>query len=234
MAKSKYHEEEEHVNHERWLVSYADFITLLFAFFVVLYAISSIDQKKVRQVESAVRWALHVKGSGGGGELPLFKEPDLGATTIHALPTLPSKAENKLVVQIIRRLSKPGTARLLVEIEGRKLTVRMPASRVFIPGGSELLPSALPTIDMIVGELRVLNHPIRIEGHTDATRSSRLSNWDLSALRAATVVRYIESTGQLAHDQLSLAGFADTRRRDLADNEEAHDKNRRIEFAVDL
>jgi chemotaxis protein MotB len=121
-----------------------------------------------------------------------------------------------------------------VEIEGRKLTVRMPASRAFIPGGSELLPSALPTIDMIVGELRVLNHPIRIEGHTDSTRSSTLSNWDLSALRASTVVRYIESTGQLDHNQLSLGAYSDTRRRDLNENEEAHDKNRRVEFVVDL
>ena len=70
MAKHEVHE--EHENHERWLVSYADFMTLLFALFVVLYAMSSVDTKKVRQVEVAVRWALHIEGEGGGGELPAF------------------------------------------------------------------------------------------------------------------------------------------------------------------
>jgi len=230
----KHEVHEEHENHERWLVSYADFITLLFAFFVVLYAISSVDQKKVRQVESAVRWALHVKGTGGGGELPLFKEPDLGSTTLRVLPSELGGPQQAKLVQVLRRLQRPGSDRLLVEVEGRKVTVRMPASQVFLPGGAELLPSAIPTIDLVMGELGALARPIRIEAHTDSTRARRMSNWDLSALRAATVVRYVESAGLAGHNMLSLTGFADTRPLDSGDSDKARDKNRRLEFVVEL
>ena len=73
MAKRKH--EEEHENHERWLVSYADFITLLFAFFVVMYAVSRVDNKKLTQAVEGIRWALHTAGNGGTGALPIFEGP---------------------------------------------------------------------------------------------------------------------------------------------------------------
>ena len=100
----KHEVHEEHENHERWLVSYADFITLLFAFFVVLYAISTVDQNKVRQVESAVRWALHVKGSGAGGEMPLFNESDIGSTRLQVIPTTTGAPDPGKLVQVVRRI----------------------------------------------------------------------------------------------------------------------------------
>src|ERR671928_686201 len=73
MAKKKPHE--EHENHERWLVSYADFITLLFAFFVVLYSVSRVDNKRMVQVVSAIKFAMHFKGTGGVDKLPMFEGP---------------------------------------------------------------------------------------------------------------------------------------------------------------
>ena len=73
MAKKVKHE--EHENHERWLVSYADFITLLFAFFVVLYSISRVDNKRMAQVQQSIKFALHFKGTGGIDQLPLFEGP---------------------------------------------------------------------------------------------------------------------------------------------------------------
>src|ERR671928_584476 len=72
---AKKHKHEEHENHERWLVSYADFITLLFAFFVVMYSVSRVDNKRMVQVVQAIKFAMHFKGSGGVGELPLFEGP---------------------------------------------------------------------------------------------------------------------------------------------------------------
>ena len=78
MGKRQHHE--EHENHERWLVSYADFITLLFAFFVVMYAVSAVDQKRVVEIERAVRFAMHFQGTGGLAEMPLFKGPRRGGT----------------------------------------------------------------------------------------------------------------------------------------------------------
>ncbi len=234
MAKHEVHE--EHENHERWLVSYADFMTLLFALFVVLYAMSAVDQKKVRQVENAVRFALHIQGDGGGGELPLFKEePDLGAQRLRVLPQSMSVPEQAKASAIVKRIGqkKAGSSRLLVELEGRKLTVRMAATEMFLPGGAELLPSAIPVLDAVVGELRTLDKPLRIEGHTDNTRG-RGNNWNLSADRAAAVVRYIEGAGLMPHARLSLAGYADTRPLDSADTDAARDKNRRVDFVVEM
>ena len=235
MAKHEVHE--EHENHERWLVSYADFMTLLFALFVVLYAMSAVDQKKVRQVENAVRFALHIQGDGGGGEMPLFKEqPDLGAQRLRVLPQEMSVPEQAKANNVVRRIGqkKTGSSRLLVELEGRKLTVRMAATDMFLPGGAELLPSAIPVLDAVVGELRTLGKPLRIEGHTDNTRARSASNWNLSADRAASVVRYIEGAGLMPHNMLSIAGYADTRPLDTSNTDEARDRNRRVDFVVEM
>src|SRR5215213_6719567 len=73
MAKKPHHE--EHENHERWLVSYADFITLLFAFFVVMYSVSRVDNKRLTQVVHSIKFALHFKGSGGLEQMPMFEGP---------------------------------------------------------------------------------------------------------------------------------------------------------------
>ena len=74
MAKRK-PKVEEHENHERWLVSYADFITLLFAFFVVLYSVSRIDNKRMAAAAKSIQWAMHYSGTGGTGHLQLFDGP---------------------------------------------------------------------------------------------------------------------------------------------------------------
>src|ERR1700747_1090475 len=73
MAKKQHHE--EHENHERWLVSYADFITLLFAFFVVMYSISRVDNKRMATVVNSIKFALHFQGTGGIDKMPLFEGP---------------------------------------------------------------------------------------------------------------------------------------------------------------
>lgn len=235
MGKHVIHE--EHENHERWLVSFADFMTLLFALFVVLYAMSAVDQKKVRQVENAVRFALHIQGDGGGGELPLFRDPpDFGSLRPRVMPMEMSAPDSVKAQQVMRRIGtkKAGTTRLIVELEGRRLTVRMSATEMFLPGGSELLPSAIPTLDAVVTELRELKKPLRIEGHTDSSRPRTGNNWSLSAERATAVVRYIESAGLVPHDSLSLAGYADTRPVDTKDTSEARDKNRRVDFVVEM
>lgn len=72
MGRKKKHAHEPHVNHERWLVSYADFITLLFAFFVVMYAISDLNSRKAKQVSQSVKFAMHFAGSGGTNEVGVF------------------------------------------------------------------------------------------------------------------------------------------------------------------
>ena len=235
MAKHEVHE--EHENHERWLVSYADFMTLLFALFVVLYAMSSVDTKKVRQVEVAVRWALHIEGEGGGGELPLFKDfPDIGSKSARVLPPSLSPVAGGRVEAMIRRIGRHtgGATHLTAELDGRRLVVRMSAADTFETGSARLVPAAMASIDYVMRELATLNETIRIEGHTDSQKPRGVDNWELSALRAASVARYGEAARLLPHNRIAIAGYADTRPVAAEDTDAGRQRNRRIDFVVEL
>jgi chemotaxis protein MotB len=235
MAKHEVHE--EHENHERWLVSFADFMTLLFALFVVLYAMSAVDQKKVRQVENAVRWAMHIEGSGNGGELQIFNDiPDIGSRSIQILPPTPGTQTSTLAQTLVRRVGRysGGSVHLTAELDERRLVVRMSAADAFEAGSAKLLPSALPSIDFVVDELARLGQTIRVEGHTDSQRPRGMDNWDLSALRASSVARYVEAARLVPHGRLAVAGYADTRPIANGDDEVSRARNRRIDFVIEL
>jgi chemotaxis protein MotB len=235
MAKHEVHE--EHENHERWLVSFADFMTLLFALFVVLYAMSAVDQKKVRQVENAVRWAMHIEGTGNGGELQIFNDiPDIGSRTVQILPPIPGSLSSSKAQALVRRVGRHsgGAVHLTAELTERRLVVRMSASDAFEPGSARLLPSALPSIDFVVSELAQLNETVRVEGHTDSLRPRGMDNWELSVLRAAAVARYVEAARLVPHERLAVAGYADTKPLSRGDDEAARARNRRIDFVIEL
>ncbi len=241
------HEEEEHENHERWLVSYADFITLLFAFFVVMYAISSVDQKRAIRVENSVRWALHIAGHGGGGDRMLNPEALMpGAPSVEMIRKTDRErsSDEKLVktvrAHIVRKVSNTGAGEarpsVLVMLEGRTLVVRVSTLNLFDEGKAVLRPSALGTLDAVLAEVGALNKPVRVEGHTDSSGASAVfdKNWALSAERAASVVAYAEAAGYIDTKLLSLAGYG--ARRPVAPNDtpEGRERNRRIDIVVDL
>jgi chemotaxis protein MotB len=244
MAKRQHHE--EHENHERWLVSYADFITLLFAFFVVMYAVSSVDQKRVVQAEKSVRWAMHFKGEGGSSTFPLHKGPPAGGAGVLGGDLTPmvnarlwtaeqvrSRLEQRLGAMLPRSANSGGVH---VEVEGRTLRVRMNAGQLFDANSAALRPDALPTLDLIMEEVVPLKRPLRVDGHTDgATPSGRYtSNWELSAARAAAVVLYLQAAHQVPGNLLSLAGFGASRPLETNANVAGRDLNRRIELNVEF
>ena len=248
MAKKKPHE--EHENHERWLVSYADFITLLFAFFVVLYSTSRQDNKRVQQVQQSIKFAMHFKGSGGVGELPLFEGPpsEGGCVTntgagIKTAPISEARKEADKIKKKLRKrldealLHRPDLAQSVsVEQEGKKVIVRLSASRFFDANLAAIRPEMIPVLDVIAAELAALHRPVRIEGHTDdtpATSRRFRDNWDLSASRAAAVVTYMERAHQVPGERLSAAGHGSTR--PIASNETAvgREMNRRVEMVIE-
>jgi chemotaxis protein MotB len=105
MAKKQH--AEEHENHERWLVSYADFMTLLFAFFVVMYSVSRIDQKRMVEVVKSVKFAMHFKGTGGSDQLPIFEGPvSEGGCVTNMGEAGPNKQEVEAVEAVRRRIEK--------------------------------------------------------------------------------------------------------------------------------
>ncbi|MGC4120535.1 MAG: flagellar motor protein MotB [Myxococcales bacterium] len=241
MARKKH--AEEHENHERWLVSYADFMTLLFAFFVVMYAVSRVDSGKLQKTAESIKWALHMSGLGGTDRVPIFRETDgtgldLGNGGANkppgpsAVEKLRKRMEKKLGPLLLDKEMK-----ISVIAEGSRLSVRLGASRFFDAGQSALRPEALPVLDAIVAELQPLGLPIRVEGHTDSQppQSPRFrNNWELSASRASTVVSYLEDAHKMRPDLLSAVGHGSTVPIASDSTPEGRELNRRIEMAVEL
>jgi len=251
MARKKH--AEEHENHERWLVSYADFITLLFAFFVVMYSVSRVDNKKLQKTTEAIRWAMHMAGTGGTGQPPIFESqsPEGGgcSASIVGLSAAPSAgiAERQKAVEMLRKklekklkpflLDKSRSTSVQIDVDARHLTIRLAASRFFESGQSALSPDALPVLDAVADELKSLGRPIRVEGHTDeiAVNGARWqSNWELSASRAATVTNFLEQAHQIDPHLLSAVGFGSTRPLPGPDTPEQRELNRRVAFVIEV
>jgi chemotaxis protein MotB len=237
---------EEHENHERWLVSYADFITLLFAFFVVMYSVSRVDTKKAAQAQASIQWAMHYEGTGGVGQMPIFEGP-ASAGSIVSIGATKSKAVSQNAVESMRRRVEQRVHALIVSqnlngdgvqvlLEGGRLTLRLGATHFFDPASAAIRPEALPTLDALAKEMASFGRPLRIEGHTDDTPVSGRyrNNWDLSAARAAAVASFLEQSKEVKGELLSATGFGSTRPVASNDTPEGREANRRLEIAAEL
>jgi chemotaxis protein MotB len=245
MARKKH--EEEHENHERWLVSYADFMTLLFAFFVVMYAVSRVDNKRMAQAAASIKWALHSAGTGGVGQLPVFDGPPSEGGSVMSAPGNGLSSAQQAAVENFRRkienrirpfvMQRAGPTSVTISVEGQRVMVRLAAADFFDAGQAVLRPQILPVLDAIAEEVVPLARPLRVEGHTDAlpVAGQRFhDNWELSAGRAATVVSYLERAHHAAPELLSAVGLAATKPIAQGDTPEARELNRRIEMVVEL
>ncbi len=248
MARKKKAHAEEHENHERWLVSYADFITLLFAFFVVLYSVSRVDNKKMQQAVQSIQWAMHYGGTGGTGALPIFDGPISNgggpalASGSMAAPDSKQKAIEMLRKKLEKRIKpflmeRAATTTVSVAVEGRRLTVRLAATEFFDAGQAALRPQILSVLDAIAMELVPLERTLRVEGHTDETPvggERYRNNWDLSAARAATVVTYLEAAHRARPELLQAVGLGSAHPVAAEDAPDAHERNRRVELVIEL
>jgi chemotaxis protein MotB len=248
MSRKKKAHAEEHENHERWLVSYADFITLLFAFFVVLYSVSRVDNKKMQQAANSIKWAMHYSGTGGTGALPIFEGPQSegGGPALNSGSMNAQQAQQKAIEMLrkkIERRIRPflmergATASVGVMVEGRRLTVRLAATEFFDPGQAALRPQVLAILDAIATELVPLERVLRVEGHTDETPiggDRYRNNWDLSAARAATVVTYLESAHRARPQLLQAVGLGSAHPVTDETTDEARERNRRVELVIEL
>jgi chemotaxis protein MotB len=238
---------EEHENHERWLVSYADFMTLLFAFFVVMYAVSRVDNKRLIQATDSIRWAMHHAGTGGTGALPIFDGPPSEGGG----PALRSGSQNpepeKRQIEMLRKKIEKRIRPFVMEqqqqsvvsilVEGRRLTVRLAATEFFDPGQAVLRPQALPILDAIAAEIIPLQRMLRVEGHTDETPIGGerwRNNWELSSARASTVVTYLEAAHAAQPGLLAAVGLGSAHPLSTGSTEEARTRNRRVELVIEI
>jgi chemotaxis protein MotB len=247
VAKKQVHE--EHENHERWLVSYADFMTLLFAFFVVMYSTSRIDNKRMVDVVKSIKFAMHFKGQGGVDAMPIFEGPasEGGCQANLSDSERPSQKQIEAVEAMRRRMEKKFKGFLLekagmttsvsLHIEGKKLMVRLSVAHFFDPTAAALRPEVIPVLDVVADELGRMRRPIRIEGHTDdiPPLSGRYrDNWDLSSSRAASVTAYLERAHRIPGNLLSAAGYGDSRPVATNDTPQGRELNRRIDLVIEV
>lgn len=235
--------EEEHENHERWLVSYADFITLLFAFFVVMYAISSVNEGKYRVLSDSISSAFRsIPGNTSGAMVQInpsaptpvsipFKKPQVAniKTDVQreqSRELLRNKA--KEITDALAPLVQQGQVRVTEGALG--ITVEINASVLFDSGEARLQIPAIRALTAVGQILATTDFPITVEGHTDNAPINTLlfpSNWELSGARAASVVRLFIDNGVDAR-RLTATGYAE--QRPVADNAtlEGRQRNRRV------
>lgn len=234
-------------DHNRWLVSYADFITLLFAFFVVMYSLSSINEGKYRLLSDSIGQAFRNLSVNEGGELielppvrpvqPIVPPPPPRRDDGAEARRRQTAARMHSMAEEIRRVLSPLTRAGRVQVsEGAfGISVEINASLLFAPGDAALGADAVTALRAVAQVLAPAGFPITVEGHTDNLPISTYrypSNWELSAVRASSVARLFIDSG-VAADRLTAAGYAD--QRPVADNgsQEGRARNRRVTILIE-
>lgn len=251
MARKK--KPEEHINHERWLVSYADFITLLFAFFVVMYSISSVNEGKYRVLSDSISSAFNPSESSLPIELNNPLKPPIisrAATSnnsssdqnqnLSAYGGVEASREDKINLQKISARVEKGLSPLidkkLVKLKKNDLwiEIEIKSSILFGSGSASLQRKARPVLRDVAKVLGDFTNQVQVEGFTDNVpidTNEFQSNWELSAARAASVVHLFSRTG-VKPTRLSAVGFGEFK--SIADNNTAagRKKNRRVKIIV--
>lgn len=233
------HKRAAHINHERWMVSFADFMTLLFALFVVLFAISSVDQQKLSQVAESVEQAFGVMDSKSNSLLEAYPENQQPIPPIvrPASPLPPVQEQEELVEKLQKALKQTKNLAAAVQLrqEARGVVIQLKDTRLFPSGSAELRPEMLNELQRVMRELENPKAQIRIEGHTDNVpiHSGRYrSNWELSAARANSVLQFFLQRTHLKPEQFSVAGYGEYR--PIASNatEAGRARNRRVDIVI--
>lgn len=220
---------EDNENLDRWLLTYADLITLLLAFFVVMYSISRIDAGKFGKVTDAL--------------ISAFKGPELGPVAAKDLSSelVINKMLNKGNLGILEtQINKIGvqldlSTQLNTELQTRGLIIHISESAFFDPGKAELKPEAKKILDLISVQLLKIPNQIRVEGHTDNVpihTAKFPSNWELSMARAIACLRYLVNKIGFPPDKISAVGYAEYRPLVPNVTPENRAKNRRVDIVV--
>jgi len=247
----------EHENHERWLVSYADFITLLFAFFVVMFASSQADQVKAKQVSESVRKALEEGGfttlvanvlggtvgdtgqgnalkNGPGGAEVVFHEGEQeglgagdGGTLVELKPTM------DFLMKALE--DEIASGQMEITMQARGLVVSFREAAFFASGEATIAEERMESIGKVASVIRELPNPVRMEGHTDSIpiNTTRFpSNWELASARSIAMLRLFSERYGVSNEQLSIAAYAENAPVDSNETAEGRARNRRVDIIL--
>jgi chemotaxis protein MotB len=238
---SRHRRRRANANHERWLVSYADFITLLFAFFVVLYASTRVDDKKIVQVSAAIQGAFQQLGAFSGSPDKAHPQPN-ALPSAGAIPGLePGGGTTAVDVDHLRHELEEALGEEIANHEIQMhatpegLVVSLSEVGFFNSGDATLLQGGKSTLTRIASVLNKKGFQIRVEGHTDNvpihTRKFK-SNWELSTARATEVVSLLVERYGLDPQQISAAGYSEYHPVTSNVTDEGRKANRRVDLIV--
>lgn len=237
------------VSHERWLVSYADFVTLLFAFFVVLFASGRADQIKQRKVSKAIDSAFQALGLFTGNQRKPGKVADSPQGTDAAVLPMnivmgedvlaPAQVRENLqqVQREMEQLLSDKVADHTVSIHMGQdgLVISLREAGFFASGSAIPKPQTVPTVERIAEALGKTGYNLRIEGHTDNIPIHTAefdSNWELSSARATHIARIFLSLGSMEPARISVAGYGEFHPAASNDTAEGRAQNRRVDLVV--
>jgi chemotaxis protein MotB len=219
--------------HDRWLVSYADFITLLFAFFTTMYAISTVDGAKLTTVATGLQRAFDAPPTvskphapsvmSGTGILP-------GGRGVIDSAGVDARAfiENRLHDDV-------SAGRIELSQDGRGVVMSIPEAGSFPIGSADLSASAEQVLSDVAATVAEIDAGVTVEGHTDDApiHTSRFeSNWELSTARATRVVQFLIERGRIDPARLSAAGYGEYHPRAENQTPEGRARNRRVDLVV--
>jgi chemotaxis protein MotB len=246
-------------NHERWLVSYADFITLLFAFFVVMFASSQTDHTRAQQISDSVKKALSEdrlkaavqsvlggtvsdKGKGnamlrGPGGISRGDKDNPSPEDPAQPPEPPRVAELLPSLELLNKDLKAEieSGKMQIHMQQRGLVISFTQAATFASGGDEITPGAINSIRKVAVTLNKIPNPLRLEGHTDSLpiNTSRFhSNWELSAARSIAMLEALSSQFRIPTRRMSFGGYGDAAPIDTNETEEGRARNRRVDLVI--
>ncbi|HVT91304.1 MAG TPA: flagellar motor protein MotB [Bryobacteraceae bacterium] len=243
----------DHSSHERWLVSYADFITLLFAFFVVMFASSQADKAKAKQVSDSVKkafdknevsalvenilgGAMDQKGKGNAMHRGPGGAKQASGTEVNKVNTAQIAALLPSLEALTRELAPEIRAgKIEISLQPRGLVISFQQAALFPSGEAVIAEASVPSVGKVAAAIHRLPNPVRLEGHTDSVpiHNSRFrSNWDLSAARSIALLELMVNRFSIPNERLSIAGYADND--PAADNstEQGRARNRRVDVVI--
>lgn len=218
--------EEEHENVERWMVSYADFVTLLFCFFTAMYAISNVDSGKLGTFVESMKSAFNNE-----------KPRSNAISVIEGVQIfVPADADVEADVRgILGAVLKDSKGAINIKRDTRGVVISVADKYFYETGTADLKENSRELLDKIASALKHNSNMIRIEGHTDNVpirNGSFPSNWELSAYRAINVAKYLLDAHNIQTGRISTIGYSEYKPVASNDTPDGRAKNRRVDIVV--
>lgn len=213
----------------RWLLTYADMITLLLALFIILFAISTISKVKLQRLANEI--------SGGFNNIDSINNPPNGGTNGSQQGRTEQANMAEAKAQLDQYIAQNHLqAKVQTRLDRQGLIITLLSDKAYYNSGSaELRPETMKLLDLVAGQLRRMKNDVRVEGNTDnipIATSIYPTNWELSAARATGVTRYLVEHDNVTPTRISFAGYGEFRPKFANDTDDHRQQNRRVDIVI--